>query len=516
MPGATPGEAVLATRTDAAGGNTSSRAERPTGRIGGIDEWRGVLVLIVVAVHFLGFKSTGWTFRQPYTIAQDLRAEASPQIAFAGLLDFFVDLTGDTLPIQGWAVEGWDKTTGPGIAEVSVSVGDGPRMQALLGQPTPGLAQVHPSFASSGWVVQWNRSTAASGLVPVSVIVRTASGKEQEFRGSLDYRGRGTWPWDAAWVPVLAQMAIDHFFIVSGFLITMILVRTKGLPGYLWIFWARRMLRILPLALACTPALALIYPESRQHLWSYLFFYANYAAGGETVGALAPMWSLSVEEQFYLVFPVLFWLVPRERLWQLVAVLVMALAAIRLGLPSFHQYGLYVGTGYTHVRALSIALGSWVALVREGLVPSPRAMATVFVAWVATLIIAGGTDDLFTQPLARMGLLDPLGIVLGLVLLTWCVRRPPRPVAALRYFGVRCYGVYLLHLPMLMFVQAKAPKLPTHWFLVVFFVGLVAVVELSYRFFETPLLSLAPAYPARAPQQDSGPAPGKAEHEKPA
>jgi peptidoglycan/LPS O-acetylase OafA/YrhL len=311
-------------------------------------------------------------------------------------------------------------------------------------------------------------------------------------------------------------MAMDHFFIVSGFLITLILVRTKGLPGYLRVFWARRGLRILPLALACIAAVALIYPESRQQLLGYLFFYANYSHGGETVGALAPMWSLSVEEQFYFVFPVLFWLVPRERLWQLVAVLVMTLAAIRLGFPAYHQYGLYIGSPYTHVRALAIALGSWVALVREGLVPRPRTMAVVFVAWVVTLVVAGGTDDLFTQPFARMGLLDPLGIALGLAILTWCVRRPPRPVAVLRYFGVRCYGAYLLHLPMLMLVQAKAPKLTAHWFLVVWVVVLVAVVELSYRFLETPLLSRAPAYPARAPRDEVCAAPAAAAQQDPA
>lgn len=475
-----------------------------TRRISGIDEWRGVLVLVVILTHFFGFKFPGFTFRQPYTIAHDLRAAGgNPPLAFAGLIDQYVDSPVSVVPVQGWAIEDWKSTTGPRIAEVRVKVGDAPEVAASLGQPTPGLASSDQSLAKAGWVVAWDRGDATPGEIPVEVHVRTEGGSVQSFRGSLTYLDRGSWPWNAMWLPIFAQVALDHFFLVSGFLITLILVRTKGLPGFLRIFWARRALRILPLALACIGAVALIDPESRPRLLPYLFFYSNYTP--EHVGALSPMWSLAVEEQFYLLVPILFWLVPRERLWQLVGLLVLVLTATRLGFPSAHMDGIYVTSSFTHVRAIAIALGSWMALVREGLVPRPRLAALVFLGWAAALLVGGDTSTLFTRSATRIGLLDPVGIGAALLILWLVVRAPRRRIPLLRFIGIRCYGFYLLHLPMLMLIQARAPALSPPLFAAAWLVSLTAVVELSYRLLERPLIALAPDYPSvagNAPEQE--------------
>lgn len=111
---------------------------------------------------------------------------------------------------------------------------------------------------------------------------------------------------------------VDLFFVLSGFLITGILADTKGQPGYLRNFFARRALRIFPLYYAVLLVLTVLVPVTmlsaidpellevrrlRPWLWTYL---TNVHLGGETTFSIpyvSHFWSLAVEEHFYLVWP---------------------------------------------------------------------------------------------------------------------------------------------------------------------------------------------------------------------
>jgi peptidoglycan/LPS O-acetylase OafA/YrhL len=140
---------------------------------------------------------------------------------------------------------------------------------------------------------------------------------------------------------VVLAGGVDFFFVLSGFLIGGILLDSRSASNFFRVFWARRAARILPVyvlllgsyvaALSFSPLFnapwvgAWLLHEPLMPLWSYATFTQNYlmAAAGDT-GAfwIAITWSLAVEEQFYLVFPVLIYLVPKRGL------VVLALASL--------------------------------------------------------------------------------------------------------------------------------------------------------------------------------------------
>ena len=100
-------------------------------------------------------------------------------------------------------------------------------------------------------------------------------------------------------------LGVDLFFILSGFLITGILLETKDSPRYFRNFYGRRILRILPLYLACIAVMSFFYAGHAAYFLLSVFFLANAAwlfdipiPHGPTV-----FWSLAVEEHFYLIWP---------------------------------------------------------------------------------------------------------------------------------------------------------------------------------------------------------------------
>jgi peptidoglycan/LPS O-acetylase OafA/YrhL len=288
---------------------------------------------------------------------------------------------------------------------------------------------------------------------------------------------------------VVAAAAVDLFFIISGFLITVILVRAKGQPGYFAAFYTRRAARILPLALLVIAVSHALDPATR-HLWpAYLFFYNNYqivALHGQAMTGISVMWSLAVEEQFYVVWPLLIWLFPRRWLWLLVALACGALIWLPLsatpGTISIVD-GVYLTDGRTHLRALPIALGAALALWWAGVLPRPAWFASGLVAGlIATMVLWQRMNGLLTYPL-----------LLGLAALVWLIlagRLLPN-VALLRWFGLRCYGLYLLHAFVLIAMGGRVAGLPAPFDLALFVAVCAVLAELSFRLLEGPIIALA-------------------------
>src|SRR5579871_234555 len=103
-------------------------------------------------------------------------------------------------------------------------------------------------------------------------------------------------------------LGVDLFFVLSGFLITGILLDTRESPHYLRNFYGRRALRIIPLYFLCIVVMACFYPGNRPYFLLSLVFLANMAG---LLGVSVPhgpgvFWSLAIEEHFYLIWP---WLV---------------------------------------------------------------------------------------------------------------------------------------------------------------------------------------------------------------
>jgi peptidoglycan/LPS O-acetylase OafA/YrhL len=181
-------------------------------------------------------------------------------------------------------------------------------------------------------------------------------------------------PGDRAFIALvgLGWSGVDLFFVLSGFLITGILVDTLGAANWWGSFLARRTLRIFPLyylALAifwwAGPAVGLIDPWTlRRWGWWYWSYLGNWAfAAEQTIPSLTHFWSLAVEEQFYLLWPAVVWLARGRWLAWVAAGLFAAGPLLRLVIVE--ASGWPVGSAFrvTPGRIDQLALGALLAVL---------------------------------------------------------------------------------------------------------------------------------------------------------
>jgi peptidoglycan/LPS O-acetylase OafA/YrhL len=300
-------------------------------------------------------------------------------------------------------------------------------------------------------------------------------------------------------------LGVDLFFVLSGFLITRILLadRREGVP-IRW-FLARRALRILPAFYLLVGTVALLAPGPFPALPYVATYTVNYWAAltGGSAAYLIHTWSLAVEEHFYLLWPlaVAAWAPSLARRW-LLAVLVpgCVLLSAWLLFAMGGRMGSHLVEYGTQSRALSLLAGAWLACreaeLRGGGARLDRlalglVLAAPLAAWIATA--AFPEAFVFVRYLA-----SALGCTAVVAL---CVRSDGRTgrlsrgleAAPLRFLGQRSYGIYLYHLPLFALLGRwllEAEVRPNGWHALLA-VGLtVAVAELSYRLWERPFLRL--------------------------
>lgn len=151
-------------------------------------------------------------------------------------------------------------------------------------------------------------------------------------------------------------MGVQLFFVLSGFLITRILIESKPLAptAYLKRFYIRRILRIFPLYFCYLAALGLIhaftnYPNGMERYWGYLATFTYNWTRADTAWQDAPgfthLWSLAVEEQFYLVWPFVVMLLTKNGI-RCVILAALALCPLVRHLVAQHYTGAAL-PGYT-------------------------------------------------------------------------------------------------------------------------------------------------------------------------
>ena len=310
---------------------------------------------------------------------------------------------------------------------------------------------------------------------------------------------------------------MNVFFVLSGFLITGILIRTKGSPHYFQSFYARRILRISPLyfvTLACAflifPALHLLPPTPASEQFPYWTYTYNWtAATGHQALGLVHFWSLAVEEQFYLVWPILVFLVPLRRIPMVLIALLGASFLFRGVLFWFDQPSRYAYF-LTPSRIEDLCWGALAAWV----VQEPRALAwlrlriskaTWFSAALFILAFALGKGfEANKWPALLFGTTSVCALA-ALAIVKSSGETGSRwwgsPV--LRWLGTYSYGIYVFHQPIMIVFSSWLIGAP----LAVYIASMAGAITLSclagwisFHAFERYFLILKLRFPPICPE----------------
>jgi peptidoglycan/LPS O-acetylase OafA/YrhL len=324
----------------------------------------------------------------------------------------------------------------------------------------------------------------------------------------------------------LGFAGVDLFFVLSGFLITGLLWDARGGSRYFSSFYARRTLRIFPLYYV----LLAIYFHYAVRWWSwagpvqpklpYLTYTSNFhvaSLGHWTTNlALDPTWSLAIEEQFYLVWPLVVRVLGRRALMIFCGVLIVGAFAARLAwaLAGRSPIAIYC---LPYLRVDSLATGAFVALAARG----PRGLAPLVrpARWVAAILTGalatGWAYDVWSNrqylafdyhPLSTTAL-TPIALAAGACLTLivagdgWFGQSRLWRSSPLRSLGRYSYAIYLVHLPLVRWLgkiyfneipygQKRNVMLFTSWVALAW-----AGAFVSWHLFEKQILRLKALFP---------------------
>ena len=317
-------------------------------------------------------------------------------------------------------------------------------------------------------------------------------------------------------------LGVDVFFVLSGFLITDLLATQYDRAGRLNLkdFWSRRARRLLPalalMLIVVTAAATVIEPGQgaslRQSLlaavtytsnWYQILHHVSYFATLGLFTAPPPLdhlWSLAIEEQFYLIWPVLLWLIILRlngRRARVTATLILAaLSALAMALeyspgdPSLVYYGtdthasaLLIGAALALAFPLATVMSLPAAQVRR--LDAAGVVGLVLLAWAAGHF--SGNDRAvypFGLILAAVGAAGLVAAAAGTGVIAAMTSLSP-----LRWLGIRSYGIYLWHWPVIALAGAiTGPVSTSPWMWLIEAGVSIALACASWEFVERPIL----------------------------
>jgi peptidoglycan/LPS O-acetylase OafA/YrhL len=329
--------------------------------------------------------------------------------------------------------------------------------------------------------------------------------------------------------------SLDIFYVLSGYLITGLLIDEYRRRSRIKLsaFWLRRARRLLPALLIVLIAVTLmvrfaepagLYPGFRMNALSALFYFSNWwqiATSSNyfvSTGAVSPLthtWSLAVEEQFYLIWPLVTLAVmglSRTFARGVKALLVLSLAgaaasAVEMAYlygPSANITRLYFGTD-THAQSILVgaALACAMTLVQmqrgaEGMAPRARSLLARwgfvllglagFAGTFSLTYLFNGTSSFDYQGGFLLSALSAAAIIIGAA----CV--PDGPIAVvlslrpLVWLGTISYGAYLWHYPVAIYLDGARTGLIGTDLLVVRFAATIFLATLSFYLVERPVM----------------------------
>ncbi|MGB8012918.1 MAG: acyltransferase [Terriglobales bacterium] len=382
-------------------------------------------------------------------------------------------------------------------------------------------------------------STSENAAAPATSLVRASMPELDTIRGiaillvlffhgfGLRYglRGLSGFPKLLVAATLPGWMGVNLFFVLSGFLITGILLDSKSRPNYFRVFYIRRALRILPLYYGVLLLLAVLTRTgwvNRHASWAYLGLSAIYLSNvTELFGVPSQytvLWSLAVEEHFYLLWPAAIRVLSRYQVVVAGAVICVVCPCLR----AFYSIAGYnADARYTWLVADGLAAGAVLAALARG-------------PWGTRAGMGRVTAILFATSLLMFGIGYPFGIFQGSRFLGITLRETAlnlffagtvasalllgtsrwraivnRPV--LQFFGEISYGVYLIHMLVFDFedylVGRFFPRLSAaggHFGLMVLLFCIaacftIAVAYFSRWYFEEPFLRMKRRFEVQAP-----------------
>ena len=301
-----------------------------------------------------------------------------------------------------------------------------------------------------------------------------------------------------------AAMGVDVFFVLSGFLIGGAILDGAGREGFLVWFFRRRSARILPLYFSVLAAVFILHgliggaPWGDQLFpaWTYVTFTMNNWSAyylNEASPLLSPAWSLSVEEKFYLLAPLLLPLVPRRKLpWVLGLACLAAIFfrylsrgdiySMELVLPA-RMDSLLIGVGVAYVqRHVDLKRASaWL----------PTAMLALPLIYVPVLMLLDGKQFLLAH--TAFALITATYMV---SVLSAPPRQSPFCNRGLVFLAHISFGVYLIHQPVNVFLtglllgkSVYMPGLDRIWVTLLSLGVTLGLAVLSRRYLEEPVMN---------------------------
>ncbi len=309
---------------------------------------------------------------------------------------------------------------------------------------------------------------------------------------------------------------VDLFFVLSGFLIGGILLRAKGSENYFKTFYLRRIFRIFPVyylilfiyifLIILIPGISAIIPylfKDPLPVWSYLFYFQNYLMiikQSYGAGWLGVTWSLAIEEQFYLLLPLLIFLFRKKPLTILIVMLII--------LATIFRY--YAGDGYQRQLAFQCRMDTLFAGVLFAIIFEQQKIISflrkckvllliILVSMTAGFFILSLMVGWSINVFVYLGyiLLFVLLIIFALVFRESFVARILRN-KYLRKTGTISYGIYLYHLIVIYLLywilEKSGVDIYNNLNIILVAAGAFSITYLisylSYNFFESKLIKI--------------------------
>lgn len=315
------------------------------------------------------------------------------------------------------------------------------------------------------------------------------------------------------------NLGVNFFFVLSGFLITYLLIEEKKLNGEIDIksFWIRRVLRIWPLFYLCVvfgffvfPLLKSAFgqqPNETASIGYFLTFTNNFdfiKNGPPDASILGVLWSVAIEEQFYFVWPVILYLLPIKKYW-LAFSTVIVVSLIFRGLNN--NYLAHEHHTLSCIADMAIgAFGAWLIQTNENFKTKIQNLNSTYILliYISFFTVYFFRDEILKNKNLLLSVIERpvIAIIILSIILEQCFAEKSffkmSKFKLLTKLGTVSYGLYCLHFIGILVVTTLTKKLSLNtelWQVFIIetsfaLILTIAISFISYNVFEKPFLKL--------------------------